>query len=87
MKKTLAIIIFSASTIASLAHAQSTEHKKTECKKIVWSILQADETMGITSKKTGSNSELVAALREQKTPECEIKKILQKNWACSNNPR
>lgn len=71
----LAMSIWISAAPPSFAQGASAEN---QCKSMVWAILQADQTLGITAANIGSNSAIVETMRKQNFSECQINEVLRK---------
>ena len=70
--------IAAASPSAAQQASTPAPSSESQCKSMVWSILQADQTLGITSAHAGSNSAIAESMRKQNFSECQISDALRK---------
>ena len=70
--------IAAASPAAAQQLSNPSAASESQCKSMVWAILQADQTLGITSAHAGSNSAIAESMRKQNFSECQISDALRK---------
>ncbi len=76
----LAMSVWIAAAFPAVAQQPSAPASPAEsqCKSMVWAILQADQTLGITSAQPGSNSAITESMRKKNFSECQINDVLRK---------